>query len=325
MSKREEPARYPMLEPYESGMLNVGQGHSIYWECTGNPRGRPAIVLHGGPGAPSGTGVRRLFHPERYRLIAFHQRGCGRSLPHAGGALAALAHNTTHDLIHDMEQLREHLGIERWTLLGVSWGTTLGLAYAQAFPGRVQAMVLALLTLTSDAEVQWMTAGMGAQLPEAWARFLSVIPEDLRAEAPVDAYAQMLCGDDLAMQARAAYEWCRWDHAQMAGRVCPWPASFDHADYRLCFARLVTHYWRHQAFLPTNALLEGCSNLSNIPGVVIQGRQDPSCSVEVARRVVDAWPGSLLQLLDMGHGNDSSFPRAVTSALDTLTAMDLPA
>ena len=215
--------RYPEVEPYDQGMLEVGDGQLVHWEACGNPEGKPAVVLHGGPGTGCPAGMRRVFDPDAYRVVLFDQRGCGRSLPHAGDPATDLSVNTTHHLLGDIERLRRHLGVERWLVFGGSWGSTLGLAYAERHPERV------------------------------------------------------LEGPDPAVRERAARDWCRWEDTHIAVRPDhrPDPAYQDPV-YRLAFARLVPHYWRHAAFLEDGALLAGAGRLAGIPGVLIHGRMDVS-------------------------------------------------
>ena len=308
--------RYPAIEPYESGMLDVGHGHRVYFECCGNPNGKPALFIHGGPGAGCGKGARRYFDPKIYRIVLFDQRGCGRSTPLANDDNADLRTNTTAHLIADIERLRSFLGLETWTICAISWGTTLALAYAQKYPERVDAMVLALVTTTTRGEVEWVTNGLRHALPAEWKRFADAIPAHLRDRSLVDAYATMLFDEDANVRAHAAREWCAWDCAQTAGGEATHDPRFDDAEFRLRFARLVTHYWRHAAFLDDDQLLKNAPLLNAIPGVMIHGRNDVGCPVEIPIALSKCWRASTLQLLDMGHGDDEIFPLAVTAALD---------
>lgn len=310
-------SRFPPLEPYAHGVLNVGDGHSVYWEACGNPQGKPALFLHGGPGGGATPGSRRFFDPEVYRIILFDQRGCGRSRPLASDPEADLRTNTTQHLIADMEALREHLNVERWVILGISWGTTLALAYAQAHRDRVAALVLALVTTTSRREVEWLTRDVGRLFPQEWQRFCTAVPAALRHLPLVNAYAAMLFDAAPEVRAHAAREWCLWEdaHVSLAPDHCPNP-RFEDPDFRLLFARLVTHYWRHAAFLDEDQLLRGAPSLNGIPGVLIHGRYDVSSPLETAWQLAQRWTTSDLQVLhDAGHGNNDSFPRAVVRAL----------
>ncbi|MEX2655399.1 MAG: alpha/beta fold hydrolase, partial [Acidimicrobiia bacterium] len=236
----------PPAELHEHGMLEVGDGHSVYYECVGNPDGTPVVYLHGGPGSGASVGQRGFFDPDLHRGVIFDQRGCGRSIPLASGPDADLSTNTTHHLIRDTEALRTHLGVDRWIVLGLSWGTTLGLAYAQAHPDRVRGLVLGLVTTTSRREVDWITEGVGRIFPSEWERFAGAVPERLRHLPLADAYAESLFDSDPAVRDHAAREWCRWEdaHVSLDPGFTPNP-RFDDAGFRLRFARLVTHYWRH--------------------------------------------------------------------------------
>lgn len=301
----------------DSGMLDVGDGQRVYWECSGNPNGIPVLYLHGGPGAGCTPGSRRFFHAQTHRAVLFDQRGCGRSTPVASESDADLSTNTTQHLINDIEQLRELLEIERWTLLGASWGTTLALAYAQTHPHRVTALVLALVTTTSRREVQWITEGVGRIFPREWERFAGAIPPRLHDRPLVDAYATMLFDPDPAVRKRAAREWCIWEdaHVSLAPNHRPDP-RFEDAAFRLCFARLVTHYWKNAAFLDDEQLIRNASILNGIPGELIHGRYDVSSPLDTAWRLSKKWVTSRLRVLDdAGHGGSESFGDAIADAL----------
>lgn len=235
---------FPAIEPYEHGMLAVGDGNLVYWEACGNPRGKPALVVHGGPGSGCTEWQRRLFDPAAYRVVLFDQRGCGRSLPHASADDTDLASNTAWHLVDDMEALRRHLGVERWLVLGGSWGSTLALAYAVRFPERVTDMILFGVTTGRHAEFDWLFRGGVALLfPEQWDRLRAAAPLAESDRDVVDAYHRLLYASDPAVQQRAAYEWCLWESATPA-----WPpvtglsARFRDRRFALAFARLVTHY-----------------------------------------------------------------------------------
>ena len=315
-------ARFPAIEPYASGLLDVGDGHLVYWECSGNPRGRPALFLHGGPGAGCSPGQRRFFDPDVYRIVLFDQRGAGRSRPLASAPFADLRTNTTAHLVADIERLRVFLGIDRWTVLGMSWGTTLGLAYAQTRPQHVAALVLALVTTTSRREVEWITRDVGRIFPQEWSRFMAAIPPELRHVAPVDAYATLLFAPDATVRDRAARAWCAWEDAHVSLTPGHQPtARFEDPEFRLRFARLVTHYWRHAAFLDDDQLLRDAARLDGIPGVLIHGRYDVSSPLETAWQLAQRWRGSTLNVLaDAGHGGGDTFIVAVIDALAAVTA-----
>jgi proline iminopeptidase len=315
--------QYPAIEPYDSGMLDVGDGQQIYWECSGNPNGKPALFLHGGPGSESTLGQRRFFDPDVYRAVLFDQRGAGRSRPLASAPDADLRLNTTAHLIADIEALRTLLRIARWTtILGLSWGTTLGLAYAQAHPQRVGSLVLALVTTTSHREVAWITEGVGRIFPQEWERFASAVPEALRRLPLVDAYAALLADPDPAIHEHAAREWCAWEdaHVSLAPGHRPSP-RYNDPEFRLRFARLVTHYWRHAAFLGDEQLLRDAATLNGIPGALIHGRYDVSSPLETAWRLHKAWTTSELHILgDAGHGGGDTFMPTVIGALNRFAA-----
>lgn len=308
--------RFPVIDPFDSGMLQAGDGHRVYWECCGNPDGKPAIYLHGGPGSGASPGQRRFFDPNAYRVVLFDQRGSGRSRPLADDPDADLSANTTAHLIADIEALRRHHGVESWTILGLSWGTTLGLAYAQSHPQRVNAMVLALVTTTSRREVEWLTRDVGRIFPQEWDRFAAAVPDRLRHLSLVDAYGTLLFDSDPAIREHAAREWCAWEdaHVSLAPGHRPSP-RFEDPEFRLRFARLVTHYWRNAAFLEENQLLRDAATLNGIPGVLIHGRFDVSSPLETAWKLSQAWTTSRLHVLDdAGHGGDT-LPAIIVEAL----------
>jgi proline iminopeptidase len=304
---------FPSIEPFESGMLDVGDSQQIYWECCGNPDGRPAVYLHGGPGSGCTPQSRRYFDPGIYKVVLTDQRGCGRSRPHVEKK-GDLEVNTTVHLIEDLERLREHLRIDRWTILGVSWGSTLGLAYAQTFPERVAAIVLACVTTTSRREVQWITHDIGCVFPEQWEGFASVGSYDPNRRVDlVDRYAELAFSADAAACELAAREWCAWEdvHVSLAPGYAP-NRRFEDPAFRLLFTRLVTHYWRHGAFLGEDQLIRNISLLKDIPAVLLHGRYDVSSPLETAWRLQRAWPGSVLHVIDhAGHGGGTMTDRIV--------------
>jgi proline iminopeptidase len=309
---------YPKIEPYASGMLDVGDGQLVHWEECGNPAGKAAVVLHGGPGSGCTPGHRRLFDPERYRIVLFDQRGCGRSRPHASDPDTDLATNTTARLVDDIERLRLALGIDRWLVYGNSWGSTLALAYAQRHPRQVSEIVLLAGTTTSRADVDWLYHGAGRFFPEAWERFRAGVPADQRDGDLVEAYARRLDDPDPAVRERAARDWCAWEDAVVgAGPATPPNPRYDDPAFRMAFARIVTHYFRHHAWLEDGALLRGAAGLADIPGVLIHGRFDIGSPPVTAWRLAHAWPGSELVLLDAGHLNTGpGMSEAVVAATD---------
>jgi proline iminopeptidase len=302
-------------------MLEVGDGHRVYWETCGNPAGKPALVLHGGPGSGCTPGWTEYFNPERYRIVLFDQRGAGRSTPHASEANIDLSINTTHHLLADIETLREYLGIERWLVLGASWGSTLGLAYGEQLPERVSEMVLAGIATTTAWEIDWITRGVGAFFPDAWVHFRDGVPAVERSGSLVEAYHRLLMHPDPAIHAKAARDWCDWEIAIVASHPDEKPnPRYDNATFRLGFARLVTHYWRHHAWLEDGILVREAKRLSSIPGVLIHGRQDLCNPLITPWRLAQNWPGSELILVDEA-GHDAGHPgmsEAIVAATDRL-------
>jgi proline iminopeptidase len=301
-------------------MLEAGEGNRLYWETVGARTGQPALVLHGGPGSGCGPWWGRLFDPDRYRVVLLDQRGCGRSFPNAGDPTTDLSTNTTRHLLSDIELLRCHLEIERWLILGGSWGSTLALAYAEAYPDRVSALVLFSVTTTTRREVEWATRDIGRVLPAAWTRFRAGVPEAERDGDPVAAYARLLANPDPFIRGRASRDWCEWDDAQMrAGTDRPADPRFEDPGFRLCFARLVTHYWRHGAWLADGALLDGVGALAEIPGVLVHGRLDFGSPLDIPWELARAWPTSHLEIIDgEGHAGGSAMDEALVAATDRL-------
>ncbi|TDO67506.1 proline iminopeptidase [Kribbella sp. VKM Ac-2571] len=299
---------YPDIEPYDHGLLDVGDGHRVYWETCGNPAGKPALVVHGGPGSGAGAWWRRYFDPTRYRVVLVDQRNCGRSTPDAAEPTVDLSTNTTAHLIADFELLRRHLGISRWLILGASWGATLGLAYAEQHPDAISEIVLFSVTNTSRREVAWLTRDMGRIFPEEWERFRDGVPEDQRDGNLALAYSRLLHDPDPAVREKAACDWCGWEdtHVRTHPGWRPDP-RFDDPVFRLRFARLVTHYWAHAAWLEEDVLVREAGKLAGIPGVLIHGKLDISGPPDIAWRMAQAWPGAELHLVERkGHGAGGS-------------------
>lgn len=306
---------YPPLEPYDGGLLDVGDGNSIYWETCGSPSGKPAVVLHGGPGSACSPWFRRLFDPAAYRIVLFDQRNCGRSLPHASLAATKLSANTTQNLLADIERLRELLSVDRWLVVGGSWGSVLALAYAQAHPDGVSEMVLFGVTTGRKGELDWLfRGGLARFFPEQWER----LTRGLSAGDVVEAYARMLESPDPAMRRHAAYEWCLWESA-----TPHWPphdeldARFRDPDYAMAFARIVTHYVSHDQFLEDGELLRGMPALADIPGVLVQGRFDFQSPLQNAWELHKAWPRSELVVVDdAGHSAGELIGNEIVRATD---------
>jgi proline iminopeptidase len=295
---------FPPISPYAHGLLPTTDGNAIYWETSGNPRGIPAVRLHGGPGSGLGDGYRRDFDPHRFLIVGIHQRGCGKSTPLASDDLANLHSNTTQAIIADLESVREHLGIERWLVTGVSWGTTLALAYTQAHPHRVTGIVLAAVTTTTATEVEWITEAMGRVFPREWESFAAEA-HARPGQRLIDAYYERML--DPSTREAAALAWCRWEdvHVSLAPDAAPSPRYEDPA-FRLLFATLVIHYWKHSAFLEEGALLKGMSSIGHIPGVLISGRLDVSSPLRTAWELHRAWPASVFVPIEHeGHSGAS--------------------
>jgi proline iminopeptidase len=310
---------YPEIEPHSQGMLDTGDGNLVYWEVCGSPAGKPAVMFHGGPGAGCVPGWRRYFNPAVYRIVLFDQRGCGRSAPHASDPTVDLAANTTEHLIGDIERLREQLGIERWLVVGGSWGSTLGLAYAERLPERVTEMVLFSVGTTSRDAVRWVTRGVGRYFPEEWERFREGAPAAERDGDLVAAYNRLLSDADPAVREKAARDWCRWEDTHVAVRSDHrQDPRYEDPRFRMAFARLVTHYWHHAGFLEDGALLRDAGRLAGIPGVLVHGRMDLSSPLDVPWQLSKAWPGSeLIVIDDAGHGaGQPGMREAVLGAID---------
>ncbi|GLU48313.1 prolyl aminopeptidase [Nocardiopsis ansamitocini] len=311
--------QHPPIEPYDYGMLDTGDGNLVYWEVCGNPEGKPALVVHGGPGSGCSAGSRRTFDPERYRIVLFDQRGCGRSTPHASEPATDMSRNTTWHLIEDMERLREHLGIDSWLLFGGSWGSTLSLAYAQQHPDRVSEVVLIAVTTTRRSEIDWLYRGAGLLFPEEWERFRAGLPEQDRGGNLVAAYARLMEHPDAAVRAKAADDWCAWEDAVVSMEPNGRPAPYGNrpARDRLALVRIVTHYFANGAWLEEGALLRDAGRLSGIPGVLIHGRLDLSCPLDTAWQLARAWPDArLLVIDDSGHRGSDTMRDRLLDAVD---------
>lgn len=307
--------RYRSVEPYGTGRLGVGDGQSIFWETCGRHRGKPAVVLHGGPGSGCGPILRELFDPDVYRLVLFDQRGAGRSTPPASDPSTSLAHNTTWHLVDDLERLREHLGIDRWLVCGLSWGTTLGLAYAERHPDRVSELLLAAVTMTRRSDVAWLTRGVGRFFPAEWERFVAGVPAERRDGDLAAAYSRLLEDSDGAVRERAARNWCAWEEAvvSLESAGVPNPRYAD-PRFRLGFARTVTHYFSHGAWLEERQLLRDADHLADIPGVLIHGRLDLASPIQNAWELARAWPRSELVILDRSGHSSTDIAERIAAA-----------
>jgi proline iminopeptidase len=306
---------YPPIEPYRTGRLPVSGGHELYFEESGNPGGKPVVFLHGGPGGGTDPKQRRFFHPERYRIVLFDQRGCGRSTPHAG-----LEENTTWHLVADVEALRAHLGIDRWQVFGGSWGSTLALAYAEKHPERVTELVLRGIFLLRRQEIEWFyQRGTSALYPDAWEAYRDHIPEAERGDL-LAAYHRRLTSDDAAVRLAAAKAWSGWEGA--TSKLIPDAAFQSHYEedaVALAMARIEAHYFVHRGWLAADdQLLRDAGRIRHIPGVIVQGRYDVVCPAESAWALHRAWPEADFVITpDSGH---SAFEppnnRALVAATD---------
>jgi proline iminopeptidase len=277
---------FPHIEPFEVNFLEIDD-HKIYYEVSGNPNGKPAIFVHGGPGGGGSTEVRRFFNPELYKIVVFDQRGCGRSKPHA-----SLKDNTTWHLVSDMETIRERLSIEQWLVFGGSWGSTLSLAYAQAYPTRVSELVLRGIFMLRKKELDWFyQEGASKIFPEPWQEFLQPIQNDKRDDL-MDAYREIFYGDDQEKKLQAAVAWSKWEAATSSllmskSRV----DEFQDPEFALAFAMIENHYFVNKGFFKDeNQLLENLDAIRHIPAVIVQGRYDVVCPLESAWELASTWP-----------------------------------
>ena len=324
---------YPPIEPYETGMLDAGDGNLIYWEVCGNPDGVPALIVHGGPGSGCTTTVRAAFNPDCYRIILFDQRNCGRSTPHASDPAADMSLNTTEHLIRDMEHLRERLGVDKWLLRGGSWGVTLSLAYAERYPERVSGMILVGVTSTRPSELDWLYRGAGCIFPEAWTRFRDFagaenyrLPTD--SEPPIEgllmAYSQLMENPEPDIRAQAAAEWVAWEDAVISMEHHGTPGLYSNRRdaARLAFVRICAHYFAHDGFLEDGVLIRDAGTLAGIPGVLVHGRNDLGSPMITAWELAQAWPGAeLIVIEDSGHTGSAATEEALDSASDRLFAV----
>ena len=315
---------YPEIEPFATGRLRVSALHEIAYEQCGNPDGKPVVFLHGGPGGGTSPGQRRFFHPERYHIVLFDQRGCGKSTP-----TAELDENTTWDLVADIERLRTHLGIERWQVFGGSWGSTLALAYAQRHPGRVTELVLRGIFLLRRLEIEWFyQRGASALYPDLWEAFRDHIPEGERGDL-LTAYHRRLTSSDREVRVAAAKRWAGWEGG--TSRLLPDPEMkhhYEEADFALAFSRIEAHYFVNRGFLETeDQLLRDVPRIRHIPAVIVQGRYDVVCPAESAWALHRAWPeAELVITADSGHSAfDAANSRALVAATDRFAERSVPA
>lgn len=308
-------ALYPEIQPRQTGRLAVGADHELYWELCGNPDGKPAVFLHGGPGAGCDDRARRFFDPARYNVLLFDQRGSGRSRPHA-----SLDDNTTWTLVEDIERFREMLGFERWLVFGGSWGSTLALAYAQAHPERVSALVLRGIFLLRRREIEWFyQRGASALFPDVWEEYLAPIPAAERHDL-MGAYYRRLTGDDHQVALAAARAWSVWEGA--TSFLLPDPEHIRHSgedEFALALARIESHYFVNRGFFRAeDQLLADVDRIRHIPATIVQGRYDVVCPIETAWDLHRAWPeADFVVVPDAGHSAfEAEIARALVDATD---------
>lgn len=309
---------YPPIEPFKTGVLDTGDGHQIYWELCGNPQGKPAVFLHGGPGSGCSPDHRRLFDPKKYCVLLFDQRGCGRSKP-----AASLENNTTWHLVADMERLRTLLGFDRWLVFGGSWGSTLALAYAQTHTERVSELVVRGIFTLRREEVRWYyQEGASWLFPDLWEGFLAPIPEAERGDL-LSAYRQRLAGDDPVAQLACARAWSLWEGQTI--RLLPDAANTaKHSNdaFSLAFARIENHYFVHDGWMDEGQLIRDAHKLAGIPGVIVQGRYDACTPARTAWDLHRAWPQADFHLVpDAGHAfNEPGILDRLIEATDRFAA-----
>nr|WP_102868325.1 prolyl aminopeptidase [Pseudovibrio exalbescens] len=303
---------FPAIQPFNSGFLRVSDLHTIYYEESGNPDGKPVVILHGGPGGGSSPAMRRLHDPAHYRIILFDQRGCGRSTPYA-----ELRENSTWDLVSDIELLREHLDITRWQVFGGSWGSTLSLAYAQTHPHRVSELILRGIFMLRHEEVHWFyQKGADALFPDYFERYRDFIPAEEQHDL-VAAYYKRLTGDDRSVQQEAARRWAQWEGSTLSllpnpGRV----AQFGEEHVALAFARIECHYFYHKGFFEADdQLLRDMVRIRHIPASIIQGRYDVVTPVKSAWDLHKAWPEASFKIVD-DAGHTMSEPGLASALID---------
>ncbi len=289
---------YPPIEPYETGYLDVGDGHEIYWERCGTKGAKPVVFLHGGPGGGFSPAHRRQFNPELYDILLFDQRGCGHSRPHA-----ELEANTTWHLVADIERLREMVGVEKWQVFGGSWGSALALAYAETHPERVSELIVRGIFTLRRFELEWYYQNGASMLhPEKWERYLAPIPENERDDM-MAAYRSRLVGDDEAAKLDAAKAWAIWEGETLT--LCPdegTSGKFRDGHFALAFARIENHYFVHGGWMEEGQLIRDAHKLKGIPGVIVQGRYDMATPARTAWDLHKAWPEAEFYLIeDAGH------------------------
>lgn len=311
---------YPPIEPYASGLLDVGDGHQIYWEECGNPTGKPAVFVHGGPGGGSTPFARQFFDPQRYRIVLFDQRMCGRSLPHASDPSADLSTNTTWHLVADMERLRESRDIDRWLVFGGSWGSALSLAYAQAHPTAVSELVLRGIFTCRRSELDWYYNGGAGWYAPAWREsFLAPLGGSAFTGDAIAAYHDLLFDPDPAVHGPAGVAWTTWEAATVhlhysQGEV----DAMSDPQFALAFARIENHFFVHGCWFEPEQLIAGMPAIRHIPGVIVQGNYDLPCPPLTAWQLARAWPEAQAHFLDCGHSaTEPAIARQLVGATDS--------
>ena len=304
---------YPKIKPYDSGFLNVDE-HQVYFEQCGNPNGKPAVFLHGGPGGGGSEEVRRFFNPNVYRIIVFDQRGCGRSKPHG-----CLENNTTWDLVSDIELLRKKLDINKWLVFGGSWGSTLSLAYAQTHPDSVSELILRGIFLLREEELKWFYQdGSSRIFPEAWQEFVDIIAEDERDDL-MGAYHRIFNSDDTAKKLAAAIAWTKWEASTISLSYSPTTVDeMSNPEFALAFALIENHYFINKGWFKTeNQLIENIEIIRSIPSVIVQGRYDAVCPMKTAWELSQAWPEA--EMIIAPASGHTAFEKEITHALISAT------
>ncbi len=296
-------AFYPEIEPYETGIADVGDGHSIYFERVGTPGAKPAVFLHGGPGGGISPSHRRFFDPAAYDVLLFDQRGCGRSVPHA-----SLEANTTWHLVADIERLRKRVGAEKWLVFGGSWGSTLALTYAETHPERVSALIVRGVYTVERAALGWFyQRGVSMMFPDKWEEFLAPIPEDERGDL-IAAYRRRLTSGDEAVEREAARAWTDWEARTITLLPDPeFTAGFSDPDFARAFARIENHYFSHDCWLEEGQILRDAGRLAGVPGAIVHGRYDMPCPAHYAFLLHKAWPDAAFHLVE-GAGHAATEP-----------------
>ncbi len=292
---------YPEIKPYKEHSFIVDMPHRVYVEESGNPKGIPVLFIHGGPGAGCDPQHRRFFDPEKYRIVLFDQRGCGRSLPHA-----SLKNNTTQDLVNDIETIRKNLGVARWVLFGGSWGSTLALLYAQAFPDCVAGMILRGIFLCRQKDLDWFYKdGANRIFPNQWLELVRPIREHMRNNDVIAAYAKLLNGENELQRMAAAKSWAAWEASCSTLRPNPSVmGSFSEGHRALSLAKIEAHYFSNRAFIKENQILDNMEAIADIPGIIVQGRYDMVCPMDQAVELHHCWLNSELNIIrDAGHAS----------------------